>query len=85
MEFLKELLIITISEIVCLIGSIVVVGFILGFLRNKSIANFYKAFGRKSIYITGFIGVPIHELSHAIVAIIFKHKIKEIKHYIYLV
>lgn len=79
MEFLKELLIITISEIVCLIGSIVVVGFILGFLRNKSIANFYKAFGRKSIYITGFIGVPIHELSHAIVAIIFKHKIKEIK------
>lgn len=79
MAFLKELLIITIFEIVCLVGSIVVVGFILGFLREKSIKNFYKAFGRKSIYITGFIGVPIHELSHAIVAIIFRHQITEIK------
>ncbi|TGY42077.1 hypothetical protein E5347_10090 [Clostridium sartagoforme] len=79
MEFLKELLIITIFEIVCLVGSIVVVGFILGFFRERSIKNFYKAFGRKSIYITGFIGVPIHELSHAIVAIIFRHEITEIK------
>jgi hypothetical protein len=79
MEFLKELLIITVSEIVCLIGSIVVAGFILGFFRERSIRNFYKAFGKKSIYITGFIGVPIHELSHAIVALIFKHKVTEIK------
>lgn len=79
MEFLKELLIITILEIVCLVGSIVVVGFILGFFRERSAKNFYKAFGRKSIYITGFIGVPIHELSHAIVAIIFRHEITEIK------
>ena len=79
MEILKELIIITVSEIVCLIGSIAVAGFILGFLRDSSIRNFYKAFGKKSIYITGFIGVPIHELSHAIVALIFKHKVTEIK------
>lgn len=79
MEFLKELLIITVSEIVCLIGAIVIAGFILGFFRERSIENFYKAFGKKSIYITGFIGVPIHELSHAIVALIFRHKITEIK------
>ncbi|WP_300383823.1 hypothetical protein [Clostridium sp.] len=79
MEFLKEILIMTVFEIVYLIGSIVVAGFILGFLRDNSLRNFYRAFGKKSIYITGFIGVPIHELSHAIVAFIFKHKITEMK------
>lgn len=79
MELLKELIITTIIEIVYFIGSIFVVGFILGFLRTKSIKNFYGAIGRKSIYITGFIGVPIHELSHALVAVIFKHKVNKIK------
>lgn len=79
MELLKDLIITTVLEIVYFIGSIVIVGFILGFFRTKSIKNFYGAIGRKSIYITGFIGVPIHELSHALAAVIFKHKISKIK------
>lgn len=79
MEFLKELIIQILNQVVYLIGSIVITGFILGILRNSSLKNFYKAFGKKSIYITGFIGVPIHEMSHAIMAVIFNHKIKEVK------
>ena len=43
---------------------------------------FYASLGSKSrvvCYATGFIGTPIHELSHALMCIIFAHKITEIK------
>ncbi len=79
MNFFVELIIKTIIETFCLTGSIILVGFFLGILRNKSIENFQRSFGMKAVMITGFIGVPIHELSHAIFAVLFKHKIVDIK------
>ncbi|MCK5820077.1 MAG: hypothetical protein KAH18_12760 [Psychromonas sp.] len=38
-----------------------------------------NSFGGKSIYISAIIGTPIHELSHAFMCIVFRHKINEIK------
>lgn len=78
LELIKILF--TLLELIYLVGSIIVVGFLLNILRKKTLNNFFKTFGEnKAIYITGIIGVPIHELSHAIVAIIFGHKITEMK------
>ena len=60
------------------IGSIIVFGLLIA-LCNKA---FYKVFGNKATivcYATGFIGTPVHELSHALFCLIFGHKIKEIK------
>ncbi|GKX65895.1 hypothetical protein [Inconstantimicrobium mannanitabidum] len=68
-----------IIETICLTGVIILIGFLLGILRNNSLKNFQRSFGSKAMMITGFIGVPIHELSHALLAIVFGHKIKEIK------
>lgn len=79
MTFVIELLIRTCIETVYLIGMIILVGLLLGVLRDNSIRNFQRSFGNKSLMVTGFIGVPIHELSHAIFAVLFGHKIDDIK------
>jgi hypothetical protein len=79
MSFLIELVIKTILETVYITGMIILIGLLLGILRTYSIKNFQRSFGRKAVMITGFIGVPIHELSHAIVAILFGHKVTDIK------
>nr|WP_207715053.1 hypothetical protein [Clostridium estertheticum] len=59
-------------------GMIILVGFILGFLRNHSIENFQRSFGWKAVAITAIIGVSIHELSHAILCLVFRHKISKL-------
>ena len=65
-------------QIALTLGVILLYGFLIA-LCNKA---FYANFGSKSriiCYITGFIGTPIHELSHAFFCLIFGHKIKKIK------
>lgn len=75
MDYLAHLLIRTIVDTLYMTGMIILVGFILGFLRERSIENFQKSFGWKAVAITAIIGVPIHELSHAVFCFIFGHKI----------
>ncbi len=52
-----------------------------GFLIYLMNRIFYAAVGhsRAVCYATGFLGTPVHELSHALLCIIFFHKIDEIK------
>lgn len=79
MNVVIDVLMKTVIETVYLTGAIILIGFFLGVLRNSSIKNFQRSFGMKAVMVTGFIGVPIHELSHAIVAVIFRHRITEVK------
>lgn len=79
MEMLKALLLRPLIETFCLTGMIILIGFILGILRENSLRNFRRSFGSNAVMITGVIGVPIHELSHAIFALIFRHSITDIK------
>lgn len=60
-------------------GSLILVGMILGLLENR--ANFYvqRAFGRKGILVTAWIGTPIHELGHLLMCYVFRHKIAKFK------
>lgn len=69
----------TVIETIYLTGIIILIGFLLGVLRNNSIKNFQRSFGMNAVMLTAFIGVPVHELSHAIAAILFRHHINDIK------
>jgi hypothetical protein len=47
-------------------------------LKNENLS--YKVLGQKTyLYLFGWLGTSVHELGHAIFAIIFAHKISEIK------
>ena len=79
MNFIIGLLIKTCALTIYLTGMIVISGLFLGILRAQSLKNFQRSLGNKSVMITGFIGVTIHELSHAVAALLFGHKITAIK------
>jgi hypothetical protein len=78
MNNVLNLLIKSMVDTLYMTGMIILAGFILGFLRERSMANFQKSFGWKAVAITSIIGVPIHEISHAIFCFIFGHKIKKV-------
>ncbi|MEI0559040.1 hypothetical protein [Brachyspira intermedia] len=70
----------TIIDLFRSFGSIIIFGFILYVLSSITRRIFAKTLGSKTeVYITGWIGTPIHELSHALFCLLFKHKINDIK------
>jgi hypothetical protein len=66
-------------QIISLFGLLIFTGLILGFLERWSSVLRYKALGMKSIYLTAFIGVPVHEIGHLIMAKIFCHRITKVR------
>ncbi len=66
-----------IAQLLYFIGFVFLFGFLIDLLNRK----FYSMIGasRTVCYATGFIGTPIHELSHALMCVIFRHRIDEIK------
>jgi hypothetical protein len=65
-------------QILSLFGFLIVTGLILGFLERGSSVLRYRSLGMKSIYLTAFIGVPVHEMGHLIMAKIFCHRIRKV-------
>ena len=65
------------EQLISFVGFVFLVGFVISLLNRA----FYSLTGTKRwvVYATGFIGTPIHELSHAAMCIVFGHKINEIK------
>ena len=50
-------------------------------LANRCFYEYTGKFGNFVLRVTGLIGTPVHELSHAFMCLIFGHKIHEIKMY----
>ncbi|MDM5187539.1 hypothetical protein QUF99_09450 [Bacillus sp. DX4.1] len=78
MEFANSLFNIFITSFIqlfSLIGSIILVGFLLGYLESLTRMYWIRAFGRKGFLLTAWIGVPIHEFGHAFMCVLFKHQI----------
>ena len=70
----------TISQLVILLGPVILLAVIMNFISRKNETLSYKVFGQKTyLYLFGWLGTSIHELGHAIFALLFGHKISEIK------
>ncbi|MCO7128147.1 hypothetical protein NIE88_20595 [Sporolactobacillus shoreicorticis] len=69
----------TCVQFISLIGALIIGGFILGFLERQANGRMIHVFGMKGIYYTAWLGTPIHELSHAVMCLIFRHRVTEIK------
>ncbi len=67
-------------QIVFTVGVIVAFGLLIA-LCHKAFYKIAGDNGTKAMLITGAVGTPIHELSHALMCIIFGHKIVEMKLY----
>ncbi|MCD8295070.1 MAG: metalloprotease family protein [Clostridia bacterium] len=77
MEYFKDVLISLLLQIVFTVGVIVIFGLLIGFC-NKAFYSNFKRHARAVCYATGFIGTPVHELSHALFCLIFGHRITRI-------
>lgn len=65
-------------QTVSTIGAIFLFGWLIALCNRRFYANFGSE-SRVICYATGFLGTPVHELSHALFCLIFGHKILEIK------
>lgn len=81
-EFFKTTLIATFSQFIWLFGLLFIFGLILYLLARFTRTTYVKVTGSTlDVFVTGWIGTPIHELGHAILCLIFRHKVTEIKLY----
>ncbi len=65
-------------QILLTVGIVVLTGIVIYGCHRLFYQNLGGA-GKAVCYLTGFIGTPIHELSHALFCFLFGHKIVEIK------
>jgi len=79
-EYLTKVGYETIIQLVVLLGPLLFLAFIMHFLSllNQKLST--ETMGEKAyIYLFGWLGTSFHEFGHALFAVLFGHKIKEIK------
>lgn len=69
----------SVIELIYFTALIIIIGMLLGILEKRINSNMQRAFGINGIMTFALIGTPIHEIGHAIMCIIFAHKITKIK------
>jgi len=74
-----DVLILSVTEIIYLLGMLIAVGFLLGWIESVSNRWAYQALGKPGIMLTACIGTPIHEAGHALMCLLFGHTIISIK------
>ena len=61
------------------IGAVVICGLVVGLCERLFLYLMGPGVGRGVVIGTSIIGTPIHELSHALMCLIFRHRIQEVK------
>ena len=77
--FMAEILKVSLSNTIYLLGTFISFGLVFGYLEKLNNKFLFEALGRAGILITGFIGTIIHETGHYLMCPIFGHKVVEVK------
>lgn len=78
LEATKLILTSTLIQIAIVFGLFFVLGFIHSIIYKLTIRYFSRVFGWTGIIVTGVIGTPIHEVSHWLMAKIFRHQVHSV-------
>ncbi len=81
-EFTKQVLFLTFKEIVLILGVYFFFGLLLYLFARFTRSIYVKSIGPKfDIIVTGWLGVPVHEMGHIVFCFMFGHQITEIQLY----
>ncbi|MCF8304584.1 MAG: hypothetical protein K9I94_15020 [Bacteroidales bacterium] len=79
LAYFEKVLMASANQLLTLLGTFILLGLMLYVISRSLRIIFLKTLGHNSqIYITGWIGVPIHELGHILFCLLFGHKINKI-------
>jgi len=68
------------DQILWLWGALFLIGFAIFFVSKLKDRAFSQSIGQKAeLFLTGWIGTPVHEMGHAVFCVLFRHKITEAK------
>jgi hypothetical protein len=74
-----NILLISFGELIYLVGLLIAIGFLLGFLERYSNTFLVQALGPRGIIMTAWVGTPIHELGHLLMCFIWGHRVTRVK------
>jgi hypothetical protein len=63
------------SQVVTLLGGLALVTLLLHLVERRVSGRLSHRFGWRSVLVTGWLGVPLHELSHLVMCWVFRHRI----------
>ena len=63
------------TEVIGILGIFFLLGFVLAKIQKETNKHYTQTIGWRGIYITAWIGTPVHEFGHIFFAKIFRHKI----------
>jgi hypothetical protein len=80
LSFIFKVLVNTLYQLVAIFGFIILFGILLYFISRATRRAFANSnLSKLDLYLTGWIGTPVHEFGHAFFCILFGHRITEIK------
>ena len=80
LNFILQVVVATLYQLVAIFGFVIIFGLLLYFISRSTRKAFANSnLSKLDIYLTGWIGTPVHEFGHAFFCILFGHRITEIK------
>ncbi len=79
MDALLTSLQLTMRQLVVVAGPLIVMAFLLHVVERLLSSRLISRFGWRGVLMTGWLGVPVHELSHALACVLFRHRVERLR------